>query len=198
MRISTHNALQIVIVKPGATDLDEQRRIVGSLDVPLSESGEQQAKDAAARLCDVKLKAVYSSPSLAAQQTAVQITLDRRVKVRVDANLKNMDHGLWHGREIDELRCNQPKLVRQWEENPASVCPPGGESIAELLPRVDALLKTVSRKHKSGTVVIVAADPLASVIASRIDDQQKVAPVMQSKARCGTHKTLKLNPELAF
>ena len=193
MKYSNHEDLQIIIVKPGATDLDEQGRIVGSLDVPLSESGEQQAKDAAAKLEGIKLKAVYCSPSLAAQQTAVQITLGTRVKVRVDANLKNMDHGLWHGKEIKELQSNQPKFFRQWEENPASICPPGGETTTELLPRVDAMLKTITRKHKTGTVVIVAPDPIASIIAGRIDDQHE-APIMQSETQCGSHETLSLSP----
>ena len=197
MKMSSQNALKIIIVKPGATDLDEQGRIVGSLDIPLSESGEQQAKDAAADLVDEKLKAVYCSPCLAAQQTAVQLTLGKRVKVRVDANLKNMDHGLWHGKEIEELRSNQPRLLRQWEENPASVCPPGGETTAELLPRIDAMLKTITRKHKSGTVVIVVADPMASVIASRIDDQHDTS-FLQSNEQCGTHETLGLNAGFSF
>lgn len=192
MKVSNHRDLKIIIVKPGATDLDEQGRIVGSLDIPLSESGERQAKAAAAELADVKLKAVYCSPSLAAQQTAVQLTLGTRVKIRVEANLKNMDHGLWHGKELKELQSNQPKLVRQWEDNPESVCPPGGETTAELLPRIDAVLKTIARKHKAGTVVIVAADPLASVIASRIDDQHE-APTMQANSEFGTHETLSFN-----
>lgn len=196
MKFSNHNDLQIVIVKPGATDLDEQGRIVGSLDVPLSESGEQQAKDAASELAGIKLKAVYSCPSLASQQTAVQLTLGTRLKVRVDANLKNMDHGLWHGKELKELQSNQPKLFRQWEENPANVYPPGGETTTELLPRVDAMLKTITRKHKTGTVVIVAPDPIASVIAGRIDGQHH-SPTMQSDTQCGSHETLSLSPGFA-
>ena len=118
------------------------------------------------------------------------------MKVRVDANLKNMDHGLWHGKEIKELQSNQPKLFRQWEENPASICPPGGETTTELLPRVDAMLKTITRKHKTGTVVIVAPDPIASIIAGRIDDQRE-APIMQSETQCGSHETLSLSPGFA-
>lgn len=197
MNFFNNDELQVIIVKPGATDLDDQGRIVGSLDVPLSEVGQRQAKAAAAKLADVKLRAVFCCPSLAAQQTAIQITLDRRIKVRVDANLKNMDHGLWHGREMKELRENQPKLVRQWEDNPDRICPPHGETTGELVPRVDAVLKRISRKFKSGIVVIVAPDPLASVIASRIDDQHD-APVMRTDPECGTHETLNLSAGFAI
>ena len=196
MKYSTHQDLQVIIVKPGATDLDEQGRIVGNLDIPLSDAGEQQAKEAAAELADTKLNAIYCSPSLAAQQTAVHITQGTRLKIRVEAKLTNMDHGLWHGKELEELRATQPRLIRQWEENPDSVCPPDGESIDELIPRVDAVLKAISRKHKSGVVVIVAPDPLASVIASRIDDQHETA-IVQPNTDCGTHEKLDLNPGFA-
>jgi probable phosphoglycerate mutase len=189
--------LQVIIVKPGATDLDEQGRIVGSLDVPLSQSGQRQAKEAAAELANVKLKAVYCCPSLAAQQTAVEITVGSRVKVRVDANLTNMDYGLWHGKEIKEVFENHPKLVRQWADNPAIICPPHGETTTELEPRVDSFLKKITRKHKSGVVVIVAPDPLASIIAGRIDDQHE-APTMCSEPECGTHEMLNMNPGFAL
>jgi len=161
--------LQIVLVKPGATEFDAQGRIVGTLDVPLSDLGIQQAQSAAAELSKLEITAIYSGPCLAAQQTAIEITADSRVRPRVDAKLKNVDMGLWQGRELDELRSNQPRFVRQWQDNPEQVCPPEGETLMDARPRVDAFLKRISRKHKSGVVVVVVADPLAGEIAARID-----------------------------
>lgn len=166
---SDKNDLQIVLVKPGATEFDAQGRITGTLDVPLSDSGIQQAQSVAAELSDLEITAVYSGPSLAAQQTAVEITADSRIRPRVEEKLKNVDMGLWQGRELEELKSNQPRFVRQWQDNPEKICPPGGETLTDVRPRVDAFLKRISRKHKSGVVVVVVADPLASVIAARID-----------------------------
>jgi broad specificity phosphatase PhoE len=156
-------------VKPGATEFDAQGRIVGTLDVPLNDSGILQAQSAAAELSGLGITAIYSGPSLAAQQTAVEITANSRVRPRVDAKLKNVDMGLWQGRELEELKSNQPRFVRQWQDNPENVCPPEGETLMDARPRVDAFLKRISRKHKSGVVVVVVADPLAGVIATRID-----------------------------
>ena len=166
---SNSDELRIVLVKPGATDFDEQGRIIGTLDVPLNDSGIQQAQSAAAELSDLELTAVYSGPCLAAQQTAVEITAHSRARPRVEAKLKNVDMGLWQGRELDELKANQPRFVRQWQDNPEQICPPEGETLMDVRPRVDAFLKRISRKHKSGVVVVVVADPLASLIAARID-----------------------------
>ncbi len=161
--------LQIVLVKPGVTDFDAQGRIMGTLDVPLSDSGIAQAQGVAAEFAGVEISAVYSGPCLAAQQTAVEITAHSRVRPRVEAKLKNVDMGLWQGRELDELKSNQPRFVRQWQDNPEQICPPGGETLMDVRPRVDAFLKRISRKHKSGVVVVVVGDPLASEIAARID-----------------------------
>ncbi len=166
---SNQGDLQIVLVKPGATEFDALGRIVGTLDVPLSDSGIEQAQSVAAELSNLEITAVYSGPCLAAQQTAVEITSDSRVRPRVDSKLKNVDMGLWQGRELEELKANQPRFVRQWQDNPEQVCPPEGETLVDARPRVDAFLKRISRKHKSGVVVVVVADPLASVIAARID-----------------------------
>jgi len=166
---SDRDDLQIVLVKPGATEFDAQGRIVGTLDVPLSESGIQQAQSVAEELSDLEITAVYSGPCLAAQQTAVEITAHSRVRPRVEAKLRNIDMGLWQGREMDELKANQPRFVRKWQDNPEQVCPPEGETLMDARPRVDAFLKRISRKHKSGVVVVVVADPLASEIATRID-----------------------------
>ncbi len=166
---SDKDDLQIVLVKPGATEFDAQGRIIGTLDVPLSDSGVQQAQSVAAELSNLEITAIYSGPCLAAQQTAVEITAHCRVRPRVEAKLKNVDMGLWQGRELEELRSNQPRFVRQWQDNPEQICPPEGETLMDVRPRVDAFLKRISRKHKSGVVVVVVADPLAGVIAARID-----------------------------
>ena len=165
---SNRDDLQIVLVKPGATDFDAQGRIVGTLDVPLNDCGIQQARRAAAELFNHNITAVYCGPCLAAQQTAVEITADSRVRPRVEPKLKNVDMGLWQGRELEELKSNQPRFVRQWQDNPEQICPPEGETLMDVRPRVDAFLKRISRKHKSGVVVVVVADPLAGEIAARI------------------------------
>ena len=66
----------------------------------------------------------------------------------------------------------QPKLYRQWQENPESVCPPDGETIEEVRSRVKSVLKRICRKFNGGTVAIVAPDPLLSIIRSEIDDSK--------------------------
>ena len=110
--------------------------------------------------------------------------------------------GLWQGKELEELRTNQPRVAKQWEENPASVCPPEGESFDDVLPRVQKFLLKLQKKHKSGTVVIIVADPLAKVIASILSQTElkleAVDPDLPVElAACGKIDILPLNVEVA-
>lgn len=162
--------LNFLLVRAGSTDLDDQGRITGALDMPLSPSGEQEARDTAVELNPYEIDAVYSASCLAAQQTAQQLSRNGEIRVRVEESWVNLDHGLWHGKSVDELKEMQPRLYRQWQDNPESICPPGGETIEDVRSRVKIVLKRICRKFKGGTVAIVAPEPLFSIIRSEIDD----------------------------
>ncbi len=161
--------LNILLVRSGSTDLDDQGRIVGSLDMPLSPSGEQEARKTAVELSEYEIESIYSAACLSAQQTAQQLSHDGEIRVRVEESLVNLNHGLWHGKSLEELKENQPKLYRQWHENPESICPPGGETIEEVRLRVKSVLKKICKKYKTGTIAIVAPDPLIGIIRSEIN-----------------------------
>jgi broad specificity phosphatase PhoE len=163
--------LKFVLVRAGSTDLDNQGRILGSLDLPLSQTGEQEVRATADELGELEIAAIYSSAGLAARQTASQLSRDGAIKVRVDEKLTNLDHGLWHGKSLDELKETQPKLYRQWKEQPQAVHPPEGETVEAVRKRVANLLKKIHKKFKSGIVVIVAPDPLLSIIRCEVESK---------------------------
>lgn len=162
--------LKIVLVRPGATEFDDQGRIKGSLDIPLCGKGECEVAEMVARLQALSLDYVYSSPCKSAQQTAGALAKDHRLKVKVLDKLQNVDHGLWHGKLIDEVKQTQPRVYRQWQEHPETVCPPGGESLDAARDRVRSTLVRLLRKHTAGTLALVAPDPLATLIRSFLDD----------------------------
>jgi len=176
--------LKIVLVRPGSTDLDEQRRIKGTLNIPLSTTGEGEARDTAADLIDVKVDAIFCSPCLAAQQTARQLSHDGQIKIKVEEALTNLDYGLWHGKLIEELKVTQPKLFKQWQEHPERVCPPGGETVEQVRSRVSRLLKKIRRKHKKGVVVLVVPEPVSCIIRSELEGTV-IENLWQVEGKCG-------------
>lgn len=160
---------RIILVRAGSTDLDDQDRIVGALDMPLSSEGEREARAIALDLKDFGIIAIFSASGLASQQTARQLSRAGEIRVRVDENFVNLNYGLWHGKSRSELKENQPRLYRQWQDNPDSICPPDGEPIEAARERVRVVLKKIFRKHKTGAIAIVAPDPLLSILRSELE-----------------------------
>ncbi len=156
--------LRIVLIRPGATDYDEQGRIQGTLDIPLSEAGQRQAEAIVAELRPLELAAIYCGPGQASQQTAVTISEALGVKLKEADSLVNVDHGLWQGLLIEDVKRKHPKVYKQWQEQPETVCPPEGEMLSEARQRVQAVVAKILKKYKQGLVAIIAPEPLASVI----------------------------------
>lgn len=164
----TLDSLTIILVRSGSTELDDQGRIVGSLDLPLSSKGIEEAQLSLSELKSFPVTAVVSAPSRSAQQSGQMIAKLFRLRNRPEATLTNLDCGLWHGRALDEFRDNQPSLLKQWKESPEKVCPPEGETVEDVRKRVAISLRKLLRKHRKGVLVIVAPEPLLGILQCEI------------------------------
>ena len=161
---------QFLLIRPGSTDFDEQGRIKGTLDIPLSDVGEMQVGRIVGELHDIPIDHLYSSRCRSAEQTAQAIAADHRLKIKLLDELQNLDHGLWHGKLIDEVKHSQPKVFRQLQDHPETVCPPEGEPVGMALDRVKVLVARLRRKHPTGTVALVVPEPLAQLVLSAINN----------------------------
>lgn len=186
--------LRIILIHPGATDFDEQRRIKGSLSIPLNANGAEQAAHAATALAGHDIDCIYVGPCQSAHQTAEALLQERSIKIKTLDKLKNLDHGLWHGKTIDEVRQHQPKVYRQWQDHPEQVCPPDGESVMSAQLRVRATLVKLLKKHKSGTIAIIVPNPLVTVLRSEIK-RSDVGDLWKSEQDYGSWELLEVEPE---
>ena len=156
----------IALVRPGCTDFDDQKRIQGILDLPLNQRGECQVQEITNVLRTVPLEVVYTSPGEPARSTAETIANELDVSLKPTEGLRNLDHGLWQGLAVDEIRRKFPKVFKQWKESPENICPPEGEEVSQAIQRVEKLLqKTVKRKK---TFALVASEPLATLVSCLI------------------------------
>ena len=154
---------RVLLIRPGATEFDDQGRIKGSLDMPLSARGRQQATTLARDLADFRLKTIYTSPCQSARETAQHLAAGRDIRIKVIDAFRNIDHGLWHGKLIEEVRRNHPKVYRTGQESPSEICPPGGEAISDAEARVRKSLRKCMRKAGYEVVAFVIPDPMATV-----------------------------------
>ncbi len=177
--------VRIVLARPGSTELDEQERIKGTLDMPLSDHGNRQIVKTARELAAVDIQVVYTSPCQAAFETGRAIGEFLGVKVKQLDKLQNLNQGLWQGKRIDEVRQKQPKIYRRWQDNPETVCPPEGEMLEQARDRIQSTLTKLLKKHKNGVIALVVPEPLASLIKNFLDGA-KLGDLWKVECDCGS------------
>src|SRR5580704_14077770 len=152
----------VVLIRPGCTDFDEQNRIQGVLDLPLNHRGHAQVLGLVAQLQGVSLDVVFTAPSEPARSTALAICEQCRASIKEVDDFRNLDHGLWQGLQVDDVRRKYPKVFKQWQESPETVNLPEGETVADAVERIRrGLRKCLKRKR---TIGIVVSEPLATMI----------------------------------
>lgn len=153
-----------ILIRPGETDFDQQLRIQGGLDLPLSEAGRQQVRNLIGRLAELEIDIVYASPTEPALSTGREVAAALDVAFKELEGLENLSHGLWEGMLLDDVRRKHPRVYKQWRELPIAVCPPEGETCSDAYERVQRALKKPSRRRQP--FAIVAPEPVATLIAS--------------------------------
>jgi broad specificity phosphatase PhoE len=186
--------VRIVLIRPGSTDFDEQGRIKGTLDIPLNDHGADQVARTIAALSGMAIEAVYASPGQPAEQTAAAIADGLGAKVKIVEKLRNLDHGLWQGKQIEEVKLKQPKVYRRWQENPETMCPPEGETLSAARRRVGAAVDKILKKHRSGVVGLVAPEPLASVVRDHLMPG-KLGDLWKAECVCGSWESFDIEPK---
>jgi broad specificity phosphatase PhoE len=158
--------VQIVLILPGSTDYDLEKRIQGNLEVPLNEQGIAEVGRMVEELRSRKLpiEAVYTANCQHAEQTAQAVAEGLDLRLRKLERMQNLNQGLWQGMLIDDVRVKQPKVYRQWQEHPEYVCAPEGEMFGEALDRVDSTMCKLAKRHRDEMIAVVAPEPLASLV----------------------------------
>src|SRR5262245_43586041 len=156
---------KLLLIRPGVTEYDQQGRIQGTLDIPLCEDGRRQVETLIEQLRAQPITAIYTSPNQAAAQTAEAIGEALDVKVKELDTLQNLDHGLWQGMLVKDVKTKQPKVYRQFQDQPETVCPPQGETVNDAEERLHTAVAKLAKKYKAdGLVAVVVPEPLASLL----------------------------------
>lgn len=92
------------IVRHGTTEWNEQRRIQGHQDSPLTDEGMKLAQERAESFLHIDFDAVFSSDITRAKRTAEIIVADRELAVITSELLREQRFGKFEGKTVDEFR----------------------------------------------------------------------------------------------
>ncbi|WP_320674317.1 histidine phosphatase family protein [Prochlorococcus sp. MIT 1341] len=157
---------RLILVRHGETNWNQQGRFQGQIDIPLNENGFKQAFDAGLFLNKIKLHKAYSSSMTRPTQTAKEILKSHKnLKLTLENELKEINHGLWEGKLEAEIAMEWPELLAQWKKSPEKVVMPEGESIHQVWERSVKCLRKISRGLSQGeTALVVAHDAVNKTI----------------------------------
>ncbi|MBW1698555.1 MAG: histidine phosphatase family protein [Deltaproteobacteria bacterium] len=148
--------MRILIVRHGETEWNRIHRFQGRSNVPLNQTGKQQAEALAIALKKEPLSAIYTSPLTRARQTAELIkTYHPAVQLFEEKGFIEMDLGDFDGMFAPDWASEYPQYRKAWMENPSRVKMPGGESLQQVQQRAVGSLGRIIRQHSAGVTILV-------------------------------------------
>jgi broad specificity phosphatase PhoE len=147
--------MQLILIRHGESTWNDEGRIQGWTDCPLSERGLRQAEKLANRLADLPIAALYTSSLRRALETAdiVGRTLD--LPLMVDERLKEYSVGDLEGLTVEEVKQQYPSIYQSWWETTDWTPLPGEEGRDVFAQRVEAAMADIVARHPQETVAVV-------------------------------------------
>jgi broad specificity phosphatase PhoE len=147
---------RVYLVRHGQTAWNVGEIFRGRADIPLDETGKQEAHLAGEALKDDTLHAVYSSPLSRSMETAENIAKFHNITVTPLDAIIDISYGEWEGLENEKVQREFPELHSLWLSEPHKVRFPGGESLDEVRSRTMAAVDELIAEHKNENFVLVA------------------------------------------
>ena len=155
----------VILVRHGQTEWNRVERFRGRADVPLNQTGLDQAAATGRRIANGwKPAAFYSSPLIRAIRTAEAAARHFDLPVIVYEGLADIDYGQWQGLTPEQARQKWPEDVAAWYDAPQEARIPGGESLEQLRKRAMLAVAALVSQHPGETIVLVGHTVINRII----------------------------------
>lgn len=150
-KLSSHRPL-LYYIRHGLTDWNAERRFQGRRDIPLNDTGREQARRNGQVLAGLMGAAegfdFISSPMQRARETMEIIRSEMGLPpedYRTDERLIERAYGEFEGVSLEELMRDEPEAFARRQGNDWHYTPRGGENLQVTLERVVPLLDALTR-----------------------------------------------------
>jgi probable phosphoglycerate mutase len=145
--------LHLILIRHGQTDWNAEYRYQGQIDIPLNDTGRQQAGRLARRLAGRQVDALYASDLSRAFETAEIIGQAMGIEPLADKRLRELGFGAIEGLTFDEARVRYPDEMQAWLDDHTPL--PDAEPPDTFCERVQSLLEDLRQRHDGQVVVLV-------------------------------------------
>ena len=139
-----------MLLRHGQTTWNIERRFQGHTDIPLDDTGREQAERAGRMLAALRPDAIVSSDLVRASSTAQPLARLTGLVPVPDKDLRERSGGLWEGLTDAEIRERYPRERESWD-------PPEGESREAVAERVARALRRAADAIPPGGLAVVVS-----------------------------------------
>ncbi len=162
--------MKLVVMRHGQTDYNREHRYTGTTNLPLNDTGKQQAHDAGQA---PQVELAFVSPLLRARQTA-RLCFPN-AKLRIVEGLREIDFGAFEGKNAADMKDDKDFL--RWHASEWRLAPPGGQSRGEHQRIVLAATKRIIQEQEAAGAayaLIVAHGGVAmAIFDALVPEEQK-------------------------
>ena len=158
--------LTILFARHGQTDWNKAGRWQGHTDIPLNETGQQQAAALCQRLKSWPIDAIYTSDLQRCVQTAVPLATTLGLEPIKTEIWRERDVGDFSGLTGEQAREQYPEI---WAAaTRGMIDPPNGEPFAEVQRRAWRAFESVLAAHNKGMVMVVSHGGLLHAMLGQV------------------------------
>ncbi len=143
----------VTLVRHGQTASSARSAYSGRSDIPLTDVGREQAREAAQQLTGARVDAVITSPLIRARDTAQAIADATGAPLTVDERLTEVDYGPFEGLDRAAAREQIGAPFDAWRDDPFGAPVPGMEPLDEALHRARAATADAIAAHDHPVIV---------------------------------------------
>jgi len=153
--IDASMSTDLLLIRHGETDWNRELRFQGHVDVPLNDTGHEQARRLGLRLAGERIDHIVCSDLLRTQQTAGPAAQQLGLPVQTTVTLREQHFGIAEGLRGDEIQAKHPRAWEDWLLFQADRGLPGGETTRRFHARAIAALAAIATQHPGATVLVV-------------------------------------------
>lgn len=146
--------MELFLIRHAKTDWNDLGLWQGNTDVPLNETGFEQARKIAQRLSKQHVEVIYTSPLLRASQTALVISKTLNLPLFVDERLRECEISLWNGLTMQETLEKYRNEFIRWSTQPDAEIN-GVEPLQKVQNRILQFIEEIIKKP-FGSVAVVS------------------------------------------
>lgn len=149
--------IKLYLVRHGETEGNAQQWFQGSLDIPLNETGLEQARRLSTFMKPVHFDGIYASPLSRAKKTAEIIAAPHGLTVQTYAELQEISFGVWERHTYDQITKRWPGEIEAFYASEGKLRARGGESFLEVRDRITRKTKEILAQHTEGDSVLIVS-----------------------------------------